>query len=318
MAGGGLILLAGGIYGAYLTQGLVQERLSTTVYDGERFTHLVFLRLAEALLCFLLAGLLSLGSKKKSAPMTAFWSPGITNSIGPACGVIALKNISYPAQVLAKSVKMVPVMIMGTLIGGKRYSVAEYLSAVMIGGGIAAFAFFKASSKAMSKLAAPNAPLGYTLCAINLMLDGYTNAFQDKIKARWPDTSPQQMMCWTNFWCAVYYAAYMFGATTIAADAIAFCGAHPAAMADIALFCFCGSVGQLFIFYTIGGYGSLVVVVITTTRKFFNILLSVLWNKNPLTDHQWAAVVVVFLGLSYNIYLKQSAAKSKKARGKLP
>ena len=36
----------------------------------------------------------------------------------------------------------------------------------------------------MSKLASPNAPLGYFLCALNLALDGFTNATQDSITAK--------------------------------------------------------------------------------------------------------------------------------------
>ena len=36
----------------------------------------------------------------------------------------------------------------------------------------------KSSSKVTRKLASPNAPLGYTLCLVNLVLDGYTNASQ--------------------------------------------------------------------------------------------------------------------------------------------
>ena len=72
---------------------------------------------------------------------------------------------------------MVPVMIMGTLIGGKYYSSLEYLCAGLIAAGISLFA--KQSSKqVVRKLAAPNAPLGYFLCFLNLVFDGYTNAKQ--------------------------------------------------------------------------------------------------------------------------------------------
>jgi UAA transporter family len=35
---------------------------------------------------------------------------------------------------------MIPVMIMGTLVGGKRYSVIEYMCAGLIAGGISLFA----------------------------------------------------------------------------------------------------------------------------------------------------------------------------------
>ena len=78
---------------------------------------------------------------------------------------------------LAKSCKMVPVMVMGTLIGGKFYSVLEYACALLIAIGISLFAQ-QSSSKVVRKLANPNAPLGYFLCLVNLVFDGYTNAAQ--------------------------------------------------------------------------------------------------------------------------------------------
>lgn len=40
------------------------------------------------------------------------------------------------------------------------------------------------SSKTISKLAQPNAPLGYGLCFLNLAFDGFTNATQDSIKVK--------------------------------------------------------------------------------------------------------------------------------------
>ena len=48
----------------------------------------------------------------------------------------------------------------------------------------------------------------------------------------------------------------------------------PQAGYDVLLFCLCGAVGQLFIFATIKRFGSLLNTLVTTTRKFFNILLS--------------------------------------------
>ena len=81
------------------------------------------------------------------------------------------------SQVLAKSCKMVPVMAMGTLIGGKQYSSLEYLCAALIAAGISLFAN-QSSGKVVRKLADPNAPWGYTLCLLNLIFDGYTNAKQ--------------------------------------------------------------------------------------------------------------------------------------------
>jgi UDP-galactose transporter B1 len=63
-------------------------------------------------------------------------------------------------------------------------------------------------------------------------------------------------------------------------------------------------VGQNFIFLTISRFGALTNTTITTTRKFVSILISSLWNQNPLSFQQWTGVVMVFTGLSYQIYLK--------------
>lgn len=310
-----LILSAGGIYGAYLTQGFVQESLSTKRFglDQERFPYLKALNGVQSVACFLWAGFIltvfSVFSKRQGtdrAPIHAYWKPGLTNSIGPACGFEALKNISYPAQVLAKSCKMLPVMLMGTLLGGKRYDMVEYLCAMLIAGGISLFAA-QGSQKVASKLAAPNAPLGYALCLANLLFDGYTNATQDEIHKRYKGTTALHTMCWMNFWCGLYYLVYLFGMTSIGPDMARFCLAHREALLDLLLFCLCGAIGQLFIFLSLRRFGSLVTTIITTTRKFFNILLSVLWLGNPLLPQQWAAVGMVFTGL-----LVSSVVKTRK------
>lgn len=40
------------------------------------------------------------GEPGTEAPILAYWACSISNAIGPACGMLALKYISYPAQVL--------------------------------------------------------------------------------------------------------------------------------------------------------------------------------------------------------------------------
>lgn len=312
-----LVFAASGIYASYLTQGIVQENLSTKRYGplSERFPHLSALAGVQAVVCFLWAGLLMMFSKddatKKLPPFTAFWMAGLTNSIGPACGIQALKNISYPAQVLAKSCKMIPVMLMGTLLYGKRYSMFEYLCVSLIAGGISLFAS-ETSSKVRSKLASPNAPLGYALCLVNLVFDGYTNAAQDEISRKYKDNSAIHMMCWMNFWCGLYYCGYLFGATSQGPELLAFCQQHPDAARDLALFCLCGAFGQLFIFFTIRTFGSLVNTIVCTTRKFFNILISVVWNGNALFPLQWVGVALVFSGLMASSISKGMRTKTGK------
>lgn len=65
------------------------------------------------------------------------------------------------------------------------------------------------------------------------------------------------------------------------------------------------AMGQNFIFYTISGPGVLVCATITTTRKFFTILVSVmLYPENSLNLSQWVSVVIVFAGLFLELHDK--------------
>ncbi|KAK8508162.1 hypothetical protein V6N11_073663 [Hibiscus sabdariffa] len=285
-----LAFCVAGIWSAYIYQGILQETLSTKRFgsDGKRFEHLAFLNLAQNVVClvwsYIMIKLWS-SSSGSGAPWWTYWSAGITNTIGPAMGIEALKYISYPAQVLAKSSKMIPVMLMGTLVYGIRYTFPEYMCTFLVAGGVSAFALMKTSSKTISKLAHPNAPLGYGLCFLNLAFDGFTNATQDSVTA-------------SGF------------------EAVQFCKQHPEAAWDILLYCLCGAVGQNFIFLTISRFGSLANTTITTTRKFVSIVVSSLLSGNPLSPKQWGCVLMVFSGLSYQIYLKwkklQRLQKKKK------
>mmetsp|Transcript_28130 Transcript_28130/g.91909 ORF Transcript_28130/g.91909 Transcript_28130/m.91909 type:complete len:330 (+) Transcript_28130:118-1107(+) len=311
-----LVLSVAGIYGAYLTQGVVQERLSTTEYEpsNSKFTPLLFLNFAQSTMCFVWAWLWMRvfgGDSAEGAPASMYVWHSVTNSVGPACGVIALKNISFPAQVLAKSCKMIPVMVMGVLRFGKKYTSMEYFAAVLIAGGISVFALAKDSAKARAKLASPNALLGYTLCLINLVFDGYTNAKQDSIKDAFPKTSSVQLMCYTNLWCMCFLGAYVFLAVGDGVAAVSFSLTHPAAALDILLYCVCGAVGQNFIFFTIATFGSLTNTTITTTRKFFNILLSVVINGTVLKPEQWFGVGMVFGGVSLATWEKQQRSTKR-------
>ncbi|KAF9624397.1 hypothetical protein IFM89_011322 [Coptis chinensis] len=106
-SGVGRALLLGfciaGIWSSYITQGVLQETISTKRFgpEGKRFEHLSFLNLAQNVVCLIWSFMmLKIWSRSSSggAPWWSYWSAGISNTIGPAMGIQALKYISYPAQ----------------------------------------------------------------------------------------------------------------------------------------------------------------------------------------------------------------------------
>jgi UDP-galactose transporter B1 len=351
-----LLACVAGIYGAYLTQGVLQERLSTRRYGGARFPHLAALNAFQSWACAAWAAALlgvrtlvkhlrsstpastrprrgaAAAAAARKPPLRAYLRPALSNCAGPALGFQALRYISYPAQVLAKSSKMLPVMALGAALHGKRYSAAEYACCLAITGGVALFAA-RSAPHAARRLAAPNAPLGYALCLLNLLLDGYTNVAQDEVHRRWPGGGALEMMAGMNLWSGLLYlpllfpppplpalAARLFGLALPAAgrEVLAFCAANAAAARDLALFCACGALGQLFIFATIAAFSSLTNTLVTTTRKFFSILGSVAWNGTPLAGAQWGAVGLVFGGLLASAGLKHRPARAAAPRRAKP
>lgn len=115
-----------------------------------------------------------------------------------------------------------------------------------------------------------------------------------------------------NLWGTIYMGVFMFlvpGGGGYAA--ISFCIEQPEVAWDIFLFCLCGAVGQNFIFLTISRFGALTNTTITTTRKFVSILVSSIWNQNPLSLQQWGGVCMVFTGLSYQIWVKYQRKQHK-------
>ncbi|KAK1413763.1 hypothetical protein QVD17_35544 [Tagetes erecta] len=306
-----LVFCITGIWSAYIYQGVLQETVSTKRFgpNKDRFEHLAFLNLAQSAVCLQWSFMMIQiwGNRRGGhAPWWSYWSAGITNTIGPAMGIEALKYISYPAQVLAKSSKMITVMLMGTFVYGIRYSFHEYLCSLLVAGGVSIFALAKTNSKTINKLANPNAPFGYGLCFLNLVFDGFTNATQDSISARYPKTNAWNMMLGMNLWSTIYNLIFMFGYPQASGyHATQFCKNNPEAAWDILYYCLCGAVGQNFIFFTISRFGSLTNTTITTTRKFVSIVVSSLLSGNPLSRKQWGSVAMVFTGLSYQICIKR-------------
>ncbi|CAL9059253.1 unnamed protein product [Musa banksii] len=135
-----------GIWSAYIYQGVLQETASTKLFgpDGKRFEHLSFLNLAQNAVCFLWSLItIKLWSRNSSgvAPLWSYWSPNISNPIGPSMGIEALKYISYPAQVMFLG--LLPVMLMGTLVYGIKYTIPEYICTFLVAGGVSSFALSK-------------------------------------------------------------------------------------------------------------------------------------------------------------------------------
>jgi UDP-galactose transporter B1 len=193
-------------------------------------------------------------------------------------GFAALSYISYPAMVLGKSCKLVPVMIMNVLLYRRHFAAHKYLVVAMVTVGITMFMFFgheksSHSAKGPSPQSTPTRNMiGMAYLLVNLALDGVVNSTQDEVFSSYKVTG-QQMMFWINLICTCLSTLLSVlplphipaihpspsGQTELGV-ALAFIHTHPSVIVPLVQFALTGALGQLFIYETLQHFGSLTLV----------------------------------------------------------
>ncbi|KAJ1959043.1 UDP-galactose transporter [Dipsacomyces acuminosporus] len=314
------IVCVGGIYVCFLTWSTMQERVTTQAYgaDKQTFRFTIVLNLIQATTASLVGYLYIRAIQKK--PMLEmnrrrwmrFFQVALLNSSASPFGYMALRYINYPTMTLAKTCKMVPVMLMNKVLYRRHYPAYKYAVVAMITTGVSAFMLFKTGSKSSkdSSKVMENSMYGLFLVFINLAIDGAVNSTQDQVFAEDKEITGQHMMCMMNVCSTFLMSLWLLNPfNPELASAIKFLSMHPRAMVDIAMFAVCGSVGQCFVFYTLAKFGSLTLTTVTVTRKFLTILVSVFYNGHPLNTHQWSAAGFVFAGITLDVYKKQTSKR---------
>ncbi|EDR13747.1 uncharacterized protein LACBIDRAFT_309077 [Laccaria bicolor S238N-H82] len=247
-------------------------------------------------------------------------------------GFAALSYMSYPAMVLGKSCKLVPVMIMNVLLYRRKFAPHKYLVVFMVTLGITIFMGFGNDKKGKSRASGNNGQtqtpyaniIGISYLLINLALDGAINSTQDEVFTRHKVTG-QQMMFWINLFCTILtsilsilplpYIPVIHPSTDGQSElwgALTFIQNHPSIIVPLAQFALTGALGQLFIFETLQHFGSLTLVTITLTRKLFTMVLSVVVYNHTLTTGQWLGAAVVFAGISVEAFVKRKDVHAKR------
>ncbi|WFD20895.1 UDP-galactose transporter [Malassezia caprae] len=257
--------------------------------------------------------------------------------------IVTLRHLSFPAITLAKSSKLVPVLLMNVLLYRRQFAAYKYVVVALVTLGV--WMFMALGKRKGAATPHGNSTLGMSLLAIHLLIDGATNSTQDEVFATYAShVSGTQMMLVMNAISATYmttallvpkglvqflvvrarhFVASLLHPHWMAAMLLAgirtpelswtpqlvsgfqFLVRHPDAARDVLGYALAGALGQIAIFETLERFGSLTLVSITVTRKLFTMLLSILVYKHQLRSLQWVGVVVVFAGLFIEMRQKQ-------------
>lgn len=287
-----------GLMGAYLTWGLLQEKIMTQQYENPKgikmyFKDSQFLVFANRALAFFIAGIYLFFKyhARHRAPIYKYSFASLSNIFSAWFQYEALKFVSFPTQVLAKSCKIIPVMLMGKIISRSKYEFYEYLTAILISIGMICFLTGSANGSHGSSITTMT---GVLLLMLYMTFDSFTSNWQGDL-FRVYSMSSMQMMCGVNFFSTLLTAASLFLQGGFM-DSINFASEvyycyyhmrfikiihilfvrqklnyiylqHPKFVVDCTLLSLSSAVGQLFIFYTIHAFGPVVFTIIMTVRQ---------------------------------------------------
>uniref|UniRef100_A0A0N4ZXF8 UAA transporter n=1 Tax=Parastrongyloides trichosuri TaxID=131310 RepID=A0A0N4ZXF8_PARTI len=311
-----LVLCTAGIVVGYTIFGYIQEKVFLTNYgpEGEKFNYvlpLVFFQCSvnaiTALICSKFNGN---AIDKDTVPRTNYAIIAISYLVAMLTSNSALKHVPYPTQVLGKSCKPIPIMILGVLFASKHYNIKKYLYVLLIVIGVIIFSY---KGNKVGSTGGFNFGYGEFLLLISLTADGTTGALQDRMR-RDHYSDKWGMMFFMNMFSSIYLCVY----TIYSGELFGFYGfvkKHMEAFYLIMSLSCASALGQCFIFKTVTEFGPLTCSIVTTIRKIISIILSVIAFGHFFSTQQAIGTIIVFGALLLDA-IESKKSSSNKTKGK--
>lgn len=192
---------------------MTQEYRSTDSAGHEQVAHFKdsqFLVFTNRALAFVIAlGYLYVKrgtSGRHRAPLFKYSFASFSNIMSAWFQYEALKFVNFPTQVLAKSCKIIPVMLMGKIVLRAKYEFYEYLTAILISLGMMFFLLGSAGDAHAYPGSSITTITGVLLLTLYMTFDSFTSNWQSDLFKTYGMTSIQ-MMCGVNLFSTLFTAA---------------------------------------------------------------------------------------------------------------
>mmetsp|Transcript_13511 Transcript_13511/g.32833 ORF Transcript_13511/g.32833 Transcript_13511/m.32833 type:complete len:371 (+) Transcript_13511:24-1136(+) len=304
--------LAMGIFVTLMTYGYVQERIMTSNWDGMHgheisSLFLVMCNRITSMMVAVTAILINRESFMPGAPFSSYLAISFSNMMATTCQYEALRYVSFPTQTLGKTAKMIPVMLWGSLIGGKVYKAKDYIVTVVVTLGTTLFLLTgpvvaksaKRPGDQMTSL------LGMGMMVVYLLFDGFTSTWQERLFKK------TKVSTWNQMLYVGLLSALATGVGQMGAPIPTW---NPDLYVHILALSLSAALAQIFILITIRDYGALLFATVMTTRQFLSILLSCLIFMHPLSLGQWAGTSLVFGALYFKTFSSMGGKNAAKER----
>ncbi|CAG9332965.1 unnamed protein product [Blepharisma stoltei] len=318
-----LVVIIIGIYISYLYFGVLQEGIYTDP-KREKFNQAEFVVFVQCLIGFILSFScmkfgITFGETPNPKPYigekVGMWQQykykivhATVFALSMIFSNISITYVSYPTQALAKSCKILPVMMGGFFVSEVKYEKIQYISVSFITSGILMFNLMKTTSGSADSI------IGLFCLFLSLTCDAINGYFTEQVRHRNKPTS-LEMMSYCNGWGLLVTGLVVLFFSNLAYETplFTYLYQYPGILWDIFKFGFMSAIGQMFIFRGVKVLGALTLSIITTTRKFMTVILSIIYYNHSLNGYQWVSLLLVFSGTGMDFYLSLTR-KDKKVK----
>jgi len=145
-------------------------------------------------------------------------------------------------------------------------------------------------------------------------MDGATGGVQKRLLADMKRVKitpqPYDLMTFTNLFMMVF-ALMISVVMGEFAQGMKYCAQNPKVFSLIWKFSMCSAIGQSFIFYTVARFDPLVCSTVTTTRKIFSVMLSILFKGHSIPAQGWMGLALAVGGIISEVLHKVQGGHRK-------
>ena len=224
----------------------------------------------------------------------------------------SLHYVNYPTRILAKSSKVIPVMLVGMIIQGRYYTRLEYLSAVLLAAGITLFTMGDAYDSPKFDIR------GLVLISIGVFADAVTANFEEARFFRQHHCTQAEVMFFASGLSAIWTFLTMIATSNELFDAIDHATEHFEVITWTVLFASLGYSSVVFVLLLIKRFGATNAEIVKSCRKVFSIIISfVAFGKSVGNLHLVGGFLfAASVALGVQIKTMKSAAKREAKKNK--
>jgi len=302
------LLIAAALHACFISYGLFKEVLVTR--DKIASPVLVLSSRLMSIICSSVYLLITERRISLGAPLLSMSAFAFTNEASTWAGYEMLKYVSFPVQVMAKSVKMLPNMIMGRVVNKTSYSAFQYGQAVAALVCVAVMHFSDEAHEAgdkggkgknQSEEMSQNYKLmmGVAMLGLFFVTDSFTSQWQTALYTKHPKMTQTQMMLGGNMLGLIFTSSTLFASWSKIQASLSVAMENPEIMWRIAGLGVVSALGQFCIYSAIRILGSLSFTWIMTARQLLSVLISLIFFGHGISAVKLLCILTVFAIMSW-------------------